>query len=205
MEHDMRVCSFDNVETAVFVAFPNLTENCTILQVCRLHSWLCVWSKDKCNYITKKLLNSVDWKRRFAAHFAVPIWYIRKNIFYVGSATYGQYLAPKAMWNSLPTHISSRNDNGEIFQRNPSTLIKLNSAKSCSDRTHSLHIWNMCWYKIPIVNNVVFLSEWEVDDDHTILQGGAEELPLNREELLLMAVGSILKSLANKNSILESY
>ena len=39
----------------------------------------------------------------------------------------------------------------------------------------------MCWYKIPIVNNVVFLSEWEVDDDHTILQGGAEELPLNRE------------------------
>ena len=53
MEHDMRVCSFDNVEKAVFVAFANLTENCTILQVrCFIYSCLFVQSGDKCNGIT---------------------------------------------------------------------------------------------------------------------------------------------------------
>ena len=87
MEHDMRVCSFDDVEKAVFVAFAKLTENCTILQVrCYTYSCLFVQSGDKCNSIT---VFELSWlkKRRFTAHFAVPIWYIWKNIFYVGSTT----------------------------------------------------------------------------------------------------------------------
>ena len=55
----MRVCSFDNVEKAVFVAFANLTENCTILQVLVIHI-LAYLYKVETNAMALLPLNLVD-------------------------------------------------------------------------------------------------------------------------------------------------
>ena len=84
------------------------------------------------------------------------------------------------MWNSLPTHISSSNDNGEIFQRNPSTLIKLNSAKSCFELT--LFTSGTCvGIKFPLWIMLFFWVSGRLMMIILYSKEGSEELPLNRE------------------------